>query len=164
MMPVTITFTFSSLDVVFQPAQLQWHSLDSCQHLSRSPSSGEGASHHPHSWLLHLPRGRHSPCCITLPVFAAVCSQHQAALFTCCSAPCLYKPREDSTSLRFKRCCSEVAEKGRENCWVIAKRPRGKPQPFHSCLLSSLAPPWLRSTSGWQEKQGMWELLCKGVP
>lgn len=111
-MPVTITFTFSSLDVVFQPAQLQWHSLDSCQHLSRSPSSGEGASHHPHSWLLHLPRGRHSPCCITLPVFAAVCSQHQAALFTCCSAPCLYKPREDSTSLRFKRCCSEVAGKG----------------------------------------------------
>lgn len=30
---------------------------------------------------------------------------------------------------------SAVTVRG-ENCWVIAKRPGGKPQPFHSCLLA----------------------------
>lgn len=106
---VTITFTFSSLDVVFLPAQLWWHSLGSCQHpLVLSPRAGAPAAGKvphtipiPHSSIPASAPGE-STAPAALPVSAAVRSQHQAALFTCCSAPCLYRPREDSTSLRFK--------------------------------------------------------------
>lgn len=72
------------------------------------------------------------------PVFLAACSQHPLGLFTRSSergaaAPCSYRPREDSTSLRFKHAWRQARG---ENCWAIAKRPGGKPQPFHSCLLA----------------------------
>lgn len=44
MLFMTITFTFPSLDVVFLPAQLWWHSLGSCQHpLVPSPRAGAPA-------------------------------------------------------------------------------------------------------------------------
>lgn len=72
------------------------------------------------------------------PVFLGACSQHPLGLFTRSSeqgaaAPCFYRPREDSTSLRFKHAWRQARG---ENCWAIAKRPGGKPQPFHSCLLA----------------------------
>lgn len=56
------------------------------------------------------------------------------------AVPCLYRPREDLTSLWFKHAWQQARG---EDCWAIAKRPGGKPQTFHSCLL--LAPPWLHT-------------------
>lgn len=103
------------------------------------------------------PGGDRAPA--ALPVFAAVCSQHQAALFTCCYVCTGLERTRQACGSNMLLLLLEVVQRG-ENCWLIAKRPRGKPQLFHSCLLSSLAPPRLHLTSGLQEKQGMWELLC----
>lgn len=128
MLFMTITFTFPSLDVVFLPAQLWWHSLGSCQHpLVPSPRTGAPALGRCLTPSLLLtpppnpcPRGRHSPCCIT-----CLCS----SLFP---APgsfiylllCLYRPREDSTSLQFKHAAAAAGAEGRELLVDCKEAPR----------------------------------------
>lgn len=67
----------------------------------------------------------HSTAPAALPVFAAVCSQHQQLyLFTCSSVLCLYRPREDSTSLRFKH------REGKELLGDCREAPEANLSPF----------------------------------
>lgn len=149
MVLVTISFTFSSLDAIFQLglclracSSVVWVSASTrwCRLPVQEPQQ-QGRCLTPSPFLAPpsqpLPLGD-SAAPDASPVFASLFPAPSSFIYLllstrCCRAMFLQASRGlDKPAVQT---CSAVAARG-ENCWVIAKRPGGKPQPFHSCLLS----------------------------